>query len=226
MYDSCLVQWIKLTFLTNTLQLASNWKLKRSVSEHGMCYGLCIFQILSYNALCVVCPNIFQISTLQGLSEAEKEWCIALILQHLQQVQRKRDFYNHLTCADFYLLQRERLLSLQCRPPNFYRGKMHYSFDFAQQISLPYSSQQVAPIYFLSGFKVGLFGVDVEPLCKFVLYIISESCLGGKGANAVISLSFHFIVNFSTGKEKVHFHVDNCTAWNKNNIMVQFLCSL
>jgi len=42
-----------------------------------------------------------------------------------------------------------------------FAGKMHISFDFAQQIHLPHDSQQVGPIYFFTGYKVALFGIAV-----------------------------------------------------------------
>lgn len=106
---------------------------------------------------------------------------------------------------------------------NSFSGNMHYSFDFAQQIHLPYDSQQVGPMYFLTGYKIGLFGVACEPLGKFVLYILPESCVCGKGANTVVSLLHHFFENFAIGEETAELHADNCAGQNKNNILIRYL---
>ncbi|XP_046553950.1 uncharacterized protein LOC124263377 [Haliotis rubra] len=99
---------------------------------------------------------------------------------------------------------------------------MHQSFDFAQQVFLPQDSQQVGPLYFLCGYKVGLFGIAVEPLRKFVLYIIPEAAHCGKGSNVVISLLHHFYTNFSVGETDSLCHADNCCGQNKNNFMMQY----
>jgi hypothetical protein len=92
----------------------------------------------------------------------------------------------------------------------------------AQQISLPFSSQQVGLVYFLSGYKIGLFGIVNESLKKFYLYLIPESCKTGKGANLVISLLHHFFAHFAVGEEHVVCHADNCTGQNKNNYLLQY----
>jgi len=75
--------------------------------------------------------------------------------------------------------------------------ELHISFDYAQQILLPCDSQQIGALYFLAGYKVALFGIAVEPIQKFYLYIILEAANTGKRANAIISMLHHFFENFS-----------------------------
>lgn len=60
--------------------------------------------------------------------------------------------------------------------PNSYDGDIHYSFDFAQQIHIPFDSLQPGPIYFLTPFKVGLFGIFNDTLKVQHNFIIPESC--------------------------------------------------
>lgn len=123
--------------------------------------------------LCVTCQqNIMSLSKLHGLSEAEKESKLRESLQHLTLVQQKRKFYNDLIneCVTEIQNDPHYASTLQQYQPCSFPGKMHYSFDFAQQISLPFSSQQVGPIYFLSGFKIGLFGIALEPVKKNSFY--------------------------------------------------------
>lgn len=152
--------------------------------------------------------SVTAISHLQGLSEIEKEQRIRESLLHLDIVKAERQFYNKLIS--------DGVESLKLKS-----GCIHISFDFAQQVGIPFSSQQPGPVYFLSQFKVGLFGVAVEPLKKFYLYIIPESCNTGKGCNAVISLLHHFFENFAF--DEVRCHADNCAAQNKNNILMKYL---
>ncbi|CAG4963645.1 unnamed protein product [Parnassius apollo] len=77
-------------------------------------------------------------------------------------------------------------LTLGPHEPCSYDDAMHYSFDFAQQVHLPHSSQQIGPLYFfffLTGFKVCLFGVAVEPLKNQDVEVKSEEDVGVKYAN-------------------------------------------
>ena len=63
--------------------------------------------------------------------------------------------------------------------------QMQYSFDYCQQVSLPYSSQQRGTFYFRTLRKVQVFGVCCEPLCR---QVIDEAEQAGKGAVVVVSL--------------------------------------
>ncbi|XP_047246940.1 uncharacterized protein LOC124883730 isoform X2 [Girardinichthys multiradiatus] len=47
--------------------------------------------------------------------------------------------------------------------------RMHYSFDFAQQMHFPSNPLQPGPMYFLTPRKCGLFGVSCEGLQKQVV---------------------------------------------------------
>jgi len=76
--------------------------------------------------------------------------------------------------------------------PNAHAVTAHYSFDYAQQIHIPHSSQQVEPLSFLVPYKVALFGVACEPIGKMVIYAIPEAAVVDKGSNSVISFIHHF----------------------------------
>jgi len=75
--------------------------------------------------------------------------------------------------------------------------KLHFSFDFAHQIFIPNSSQQVGPLYFLIPYKLALFGTRCEPLSRMVIYVILEAVLVSKGSNMVISLVHHFLLKYN-----------------------------
>ncbi|XP_051986292.1 uncharacterized protein LOC127646579 [Xyrauchen texanus] len=101
--------------------------------------------------------------------------------------------------------------------------RMHYSFDFAQQLHFPSNPLQPGPMYFLTPRKCGLFGVSCEGLQKQVNYLIDEGMSSTKGSNEVISYMHHFFGNFGVGETEVDLHCDNCSGQNKNNFMLWYL---
>jgi hypothetical protein len=100
---------------------------------------------------------------------------------------------------------------------------MHYSFDFAQQIFYPYSSQQRGREYFKKARKCQVFGVCAEPLPRQVFFLIDESEIIGKGSEVVISLLDSFFKFHGLGEEEANLHADNCTGQNKNNYVMWYL---
>ncbi|KAK3737672.1 hypothetical protein RRG08_066359 [Elysia crispata] len=108
-------------------------------------------------------------------------------------------------------------------PCNSWDSKMHYSFDFAQQIHYPSNPLQPGPIFFKTPRKCGIFGVCCEALSSQVNYLIDESVQAGKGSNCVVSLIHHFFENYGLGEVEVHLHADNCSGQNKNSCMMMYL---
>ena len=80
------------------------------------------------------------------------------------------------------------------QPDDVLDGALHISFDYAQNMLIPHSPQQVGPIYFKTPRKCHLFGICSESLPKQINYLIDENELTGKGANKTeLSLAlFHF----------------------------------
>ena len=123
-------------------------------------------------------------------------------------------------------------------PPQF----SHYSFDFAQQVSLtkcirvviytiitslqvmyPSDPMQPGPIYFLVPRRCALFGIHAEATNQQKNYMIDEGVSCGKGANVVISLLHHFFDTFGAGESHVSLNCDNCSGQNKNHAMMFYL---
>ena len=142
-------------------------------------------------------------------------------MQHLNLVGGQRDHYRETI-----------LQSRASLPQNSHLGEkvatttdvvIHYSFDFAQQIFIPNSSQQVGPLYFLVPYKLALFGVMCEPTEKMVIYVIPEAVLVSKSSNMVISLLHHFLTKCSVGETKMVLNADNCVGQNKNSTVMQYM---
>ena len=104
----------------------------------------------------------------------------------------------------------------------------HYTFDFAQQLQVPYHSRKVGSIYFKVPLKVQLFGVCNDGTHQQVNYMFSESQsigangLKAHGANSVISMLHHFEIH-SAHEDKCHLHADNCVGQNKNHYIIGYL---
>ena len=101
--------------------------------------------------------------------------------------------------------------------------QMQYSFDFCQNVSIPYSSQQRGTFYFVSPRKVQIFGVCCEPLSRQVFFLIDESEQIGKGSNSVVSLLHAFFELHGMGETYATLQADNCVGQNKNKTMMCYL---
>ena len=143
-------------------------------------------------------------------------------LGHLHNVQAERKVYNEMVDKSKADAKAAQLLSLGPRAPNSYAGRMHYSFDFAQQVHLPASPLQPGHIYFLVPRKVGIFGVCAEALPRQVNYLIDEGMSSGKGSNMVISLLHYFFEYYGFGERAVDLHCDNCAGQNKNRFVLSY----
>ena len=140
--------------------------------------------------------------------------------QHLQIVKLEREFYK--TCisnASKHVSDSENFPNLE----NSRDMMMHYSFDYAQQVHLPNDPQQPGPMFFLTPYKVQIFGVSNEALKKQCNYLIPESCTTGKGSNSVISFLHHYFKNNGMGEKQVILHADNCGGQNKNKYLMSYL---
>ena len=82
--------------------------------------------------------------------------------------------------------------------------KMHYSFDFAQQVHFANSPNQVGPLYFPTPRKCACVWRLLWRNSKtLVNYLIDEGAATSKGSNAVISYLHHFFENYTDGVRRV-----------------------
>ena len=107
-------------------------------------------------------------------------------------------------------------------PPCSLLGRMHYSYDYAQQVHYPSNPLQPGPIYFKTPWKCSIFGVCCEAIPHQVNFLVDEAVLTGKGANSTISLVHYFFKNFGLGETNAYIHADNCAGQNKNNYFLWY----
>ena len=157
-------------------------------------------------------------------SETEKEGALKAFSDHLESAQVERDAYREAikSAKEAWQVSQE---NDEKESPHL----MHYTFDFAQSVYLPYSFRQVGPIYFKSPLKVHIFGICDDALSRQVNYLLHEGQTIGidgtvaHGPNSVVSMLDHFLQHHGHGEEELHFHADNCVRQNKNKTVMAYL---
>ena len=107
-------------------------------------------------------------------------------------------------------------------PPCTLKGKMHYLYDYAQQVHYPSNPLQPGPIHFKTPRQCAIFGVCCEAIPRQINFLVDESVLTGKGANSTISLVHYYFGKFGLGETDAYIHTDNCSGQNKNNYFLWY----
>ena len=170
--------------------------------------------------LCETCQqNTTKLLRSANLPVHEKSECVRKQQEHLDLAQAERNAYKE-ACKEaeinFKRIEDTTDLSAPHEPCSF-RGTMHYSFDYAQQVHIPSNPMQPGPIYFKTPRKCGIFGMICEAIPGQVNYLIDKASNVGKGANSTISYVHHDFENHRLGETHTHLHADNCSGQNKNN---------
>jgi hypothetical protein len=103
-----------------------------------------------------------------------------------------------------------------CIPCNSNDIKVHYSFDYAQQVHFPSDPLQPGPIYFLTPRKCSVFGVNCEALPRQINFLTDEAGECGKGANTVVSRIHYFFDHHGLGEKQVCLLTDICSGQNRS----------
>ena len=148
--------------------------------------------------LCMRCEDFKKkinqvVAQLDEKQETRKAEVYKAALAHLADAKQERTYYQAVTKVAQKHYEKLELKSDDQRvPQNSVNMLLHYSWDFAQQLSYPYEDQQVGPIYFKTPRRAQLFGVCCEGIPRQVNYLIDEADFIEKDANTVISLLHHF----------------------------------
>ncbi|EXX61866.1 hypothetical protein GLOIN_2v1484099 [Rhizophagus irregularis DAOM 181602=DAOM 197198] len=151
-------------------------------------------------------------------------------LAHLNRAKEERDYYNaNITRA---------VEDGKCNPNRTesqvffktFEGSAHITYDWAQNVQVPYFPQQIGSLFFRSPRKVHLFGVCNTgnfPHTEQTNYVIDEGEMPddgklGKGVNCTLSLVWHAIQKYNRGEKKLVITCDNCVGQNKNNYSLFF----
>lgn len=146
---------------------------------------------------------------------------------HIHAAQGECDLYKQLTVKAREKLQPH--LPLVPGQQVASLKKQHYTFDFAQQLTLPCQSRQVGLLFFKVPYWVQMFGVCNEGLPRQINYLIAERDSIGengsksRGPNMVISCLHHYFQTHGLGKQACFLHVDNCAGQNKSKSLMTYL---
>ncbi len=168
---------------------------------------------------------------IQHTTEHEKKLAVTeKYLAHLNHAKQERDYYNtNIKCAVEDGKRNPNSIRSQISFKSF-EGSAHITYDWAQNVQIPYSPQQIGSLFFRSPRKVHLFEVcntENFPYTEQTNYVIDEGEMPndgkqGKGVNCTISLVWHAIQKYNHGEKKLVITCDNCVSQNKNNYFLFF----
>lgn len=179
--------------------------------------------------VCYRCEN-HRLEVKNAHNEIEKEVSLQRFSDHLALAKLERDVYRMATTtASSEIEEYSGRLDSRCGACCRNLRASHYTFDFAQSVSIPYHARQPGPVYFKSARKIHLFGVCNEGIPKQVNYLIDESQTIGEngkmahGPNSVISMLHHYFAKHGLHEKGCVLHADNCGGQNKNRSVIGYL---
>ncbi len=200
-------------FVTTSRELDSNIsvisyksfvRLWKSLTPH-------IKFMTSATDLCDVCEILKK--KIQYAKNPDEKSKIGLDLKnHKNEVEKEWQYYNNNITIS-----------------NTHEEIAHICHDWAQNVLIPFSPQQVDQIYFKTAFAVHIFSVcntKQQPFAQQLNYIIDEdeflNRTAEKGANITINLVFNALSKFYQREQHLKVTCDNCTGQNKNNLSLFF----
>ena len=155
--------------------------------------------------LCDTCQHLRNDLQFKARKEEAAQDLLKRYKEHLAKAKLERNYYNKNT----KLAEEQRKLVDQNYSINIMKDKIpccsvdavaHYSYDWAQNVHVPHSDQQIGKVYYLSARKVHLFGIQDEAVHEQINYVLDENELFGKGPNGTLSLVFDGIKQLSKGE--------------------------
>ncbi|XP_062587812.1 uncharacterized protein LOC134249479 isoform X1 [Saccostrea cucullata] len=165
--------------------------------------------------VCSTCDN-HRVKIMYAHTENEKLDATRLFTEHLNKVEREHKHY--IKCIEEARIE-HRNLFLENAPRvacSTEYVKSHYTFDFAQNVTVPHHSRQVGPLFFETPRKIQIFGICMEGSSTQYNYLLDEDQTIGKdgksthGPNTVLSILHHHFQEFGFGEKSAVLHCDNC----------------
>lgn len=168
--------------------------------------------------VCYTC-EVLKDGVYAAVSETDKLRASDCLSQHITQAQLEHEAY-----VSSVKRSREEISQYGNRPAGVLSpcsqdiNSMHYTIDFAQQVSLPQHSRQVGPLYFATPRKIQVFGVSMEGCHAQYNYLVDESetiGVDGKeihGPNAILSMMHHAMMTHGYGEMAATIHADNASG--------------
>ena len=115
--------------------------------------------------LCTVCKmDSLALLKLKSLDDEKRHALLNRSLAHLNLVDQERSYYKEAIQVSKTEIANKLQPGHSSGNVQAFDGVMHYSFDYFQQVHVPHDPDQVGALYFLTPYKVGLFGIMCEAL--------------------------------------------------------------
>lgn len=168
-----------------------------------------------------------------AVSETDKLDTSSRLKEHVEHAQAERQFYrNSLAKAEEEWNSFGLELPVVTAPLSLPLTDVHYTFDFAQQVTVPHHARQMGPLYFLSPRKVQVFGVAMEGQHKQYNFMFDEDQSIGQdgklshGPNAVLSMLDSCFSMFGLGEQRCQIHCDNCGGESSALILLSYMVEI
>ncbi|XP_052797705.1 uncharacterized protein LOC128229867 [Mya arenaria] len=166
--------------------------------------------------VCATCEKIRK-RVMDAVEEDDKKEAADAYSAHITKAQQERELYN-----DCIRRSTETRHTAECERYH------HFTFDFAQSVSLPHYYRQMGPLFFLSLRKISIFGFRIDGDPHQLNFLIDENETLGKdgskshGPDAVISMIDWALQNYGGQSTSCSIHADNCPGQNKNKYLVGY----
>ncbi|XP_052820507.1 uncharacterized protein LOC128246360 [Mya arenaria] len=166
--------------------------------------------------VCATCEKIRK-RVMDAVEEDDKNEAADAYSAHITKAQQERELYN-----DCIRRSTETRHTAECERYH------HFTFDFAESVSLPHYYRQMGPLFFLSLRKISIFGFRIDGDPHQLNFLIDENEAKGKdgskshGPDAVISMIDWALQNYGGQSTSCSIHADNCTGLNKNKYLVGY----
>ncbi|GES84677.1 hypothetical protein GLOIN_2v1777628 [Rhizophagus clarus] len=156
--------------------------------------------------LCFKCKEYrFKLQREQNSEIQVAEWN-----NHFLWAQKEREYYRNCIQASKIFLKQQPNFPEYLRPnnPNSFNFENHISWDYAEQVKIPFSSQQEGSIYFKSLYDIQVFGIcedafpiqlrksDVDNLDDLVNVVENSTLRGYNRAQTIFNKNGDHVVHF------------------------------
>jgi hypothetical protein len=136
-------------------------------------------QIMSpRTGLCDTCQQMRNDLQFKARKEEEARDLLKKYKEHLAKAKLERNYYNKNTklAEEHRKLIDQNYSAVEDRIPYCSTDTVaHYSYDWAQNLHVPHSDQQIGKVYYLSARKVHLFGIQNEAVRKQINDVLDEN---------------------------------------------------
>ena len=170
--------------------------------------------------VCGECSNLQSI-IVRAKTEEARQTSVDALRTHMEHANKARDHYRDV------IQKAKDAIKLAAEHNNPVPNFEHYTFDFAQQATIPHHAREVGALYFKVPHRIQLFGIASEATPSQHNYMFGEHHAIGidgsksHGPNSVLFMLHFHLEQYSLAKT-ICLHADNCYGQNKNKTVIAY----